>query len=279
MKKIIMFLLIALISFNAICCSKPGTEKDKIVESKENEIPNTTEEETEAETEEETEAVPEVGVDSIDFSIFVASEEIKNSSPEDVKIQVADMILEHPVIVSEIINKVEASELEWEYEYNPDALAVYNNANFLSFSYHGVEIFNISYNNLKSDESTISVKDCAVTNITFTDIAIENENIASGIYYAGGYGIAGKNIPDYATYITELDANDRVYEQSGTDKIVVSYKTTFSVNELPSLGITFSTYGGPRFIWYQVTFDASTGQATRMSHKYAFTYLWQKIAN
>lgn len=112
---------------------------------------------------------------------FEATDEIKNASMGQFKLQVADMVFDSFCQVSDYIEKIENSELPFTFEYNPDKLVPVWNRTDLEIYLHDelyMTLHTVNAGRSFEDQETRTLNESFVYWIDFNDY--------SNIYYAGG---------------------------------------------------------------------------------------------
>lgn len=135
---------------------------------------------------------------------FEATDEIKNASMYQFKIQVADMIFESFYRVSDYMEKIENSALPFTHNYNPDKLITITQPGYetekIEIYLNGELYMRLIAGNpdkSKDDKETRPLKDCMVCNIKFYD--------NSNVYFAGGIPAldSGMSIAEFDSIMQE----------------------------------------------------------------------------
>ena len=112
---------------------------------------------------------------------FEATDEIKNASMQQFKVQVADMVFDSFHKVPDYIEKIENSELPFTFEYNPDKLVPVRNSADIEIYLH-----NELYMTLHAVNAARSLEDSETRTLSESIVCWVEYNDYSNIYYAGG---------------------------------------------------------------------------------------------
>ncbi len=161
---------------------------------------------------------------------FEATEEIKNANLMQLKMQVADMMLEQYMNVADCIEQIENSKLPFSYEYNPDTLVSGDSA------YKTIEVYLDGEKYMKinvcnppryfGDKETRKLSDCVAYYIEVVDY--------SNVYYAGGLPALDGGITreEFDTLIQnnygDLSEKINKYETTGN-----GYQVTYRMSGYP----------------------------------------------
>lgn len=198
---------------------------------------------------------------------FEVMDEVKNSEFGQGYIQVADVAIPAMSTVGDIMTLLENSSLEWEYEYNPNQLVLYDTyVKEINIYYKGLEVFSISAKNWMADKSTISLKDCLVTLISITD------DYSQCFYYAKGYAGNGANVEDYTTYSNTYKNSEYYTEYSHDNIISVKYGVPFATRRIDSMGIEF--FNATLYIY--ADFNPEDGTCISFHYENDYSYMWKK---
>lgn len=189
---------------------------------------------------------------------FEPMEEIKNASLYECKIQIADLLVTPTTIIGDFFSQVENSSIEWEYEYNPEQLVPKHESIDLSLLYNGQEI--VSFDAYNVSENTLTLKECLLVRLDLNHISVTNN-----IYYGNGYGIDGKNVPNYLEFKEHAKryhryAGDFEKIENNGEQITISFSLNSCDIIVPSLSIKLSAYSNPIGMRYAFSFDSSDGQ-------------------
>ncbi len=94
---------------------------------------------------------------------YTKSEEWNNVTTEDLAIQITDTVYKPGVKVSDFIAKLEASDTNWKYKYDPEQLVASHGRVTLNIKSHLIECIEIEVINIS--DSALSLSDCLVMSI------------------------------------------------------------------------------------------------------------------
>ena len=103
---------------------------------------------------------------NVEFSnggTYVKSEEWNSVTTEDLAIQITDTVYVPGVKVSDFIAKLEASDTNWKYKYDPEQLVASHGRVTLNIKSHMIECIEIEVINISDSE--LSLSDCIVMSI------------------------------------------------------------------------------------------------------------------
>lgn len=235
--------------------------------------------EKETSTEAESTEAESAEVKLLDWSGYEPTEEIQNASLEDGKIQIADTVYEMYIPLSEFLEKVDSSEVDYYCEaayhtaYEPDSLVLSGGRYQLSFyincenaseryaDYPGTNSYIFTVSALNPTEDTITAKECYVVGVTLNyeafgcgeyDAAYQVV-LPGGVYYGAGFDITGANIATYSEgkqiFEAEAEKNENgdiyvAYCSEATDSdgnIKVSLAIYLKPVECPEIGVIFGS--------------------------------------
>ena len=190
---------------------------------------------------------------------FEPMEEIVNATIYEGKIQIGDVVVRQTELVQELFFDLENSEVEWNYEYEPNQLIVSKEGLKIDIRCNDSVVFSFEAKNFTDD--TITLKDCVVR-----DVDIDSR-MDTNIFYGNGYGIDGKNVPSYIEY---MDMYEKIHykpseeqEENGDINTVWSY---YCVDvKVPSQKVAFDYILGYPVLSNEAIFDSKTGECIKFS--------------
>lgn len=228
MKKTIMLFIVLILAVGIVGCMR---EKEETVSNV-----NVATEEQENEEDIEIEAESDALI-SDEKNYYKCMEEIKNASPEDVLVQIDDMIFQYGSSVSEAIEIIEGSKGNYEFkvDYNENELVAPGDPAQIILLKDSDWYFELGVSN--STDETIQLKDCSVINITAYGASKGN------IYYAGfkedndgaiTYNYVKESMKDY-----EVFQESSVYDNAGDKFLYVAYSIPFQLTQTGRIYIFF----------------------------------------
>lgn len=203
---------------------------------------------------------------------FEPTDEIMNATLTQFKLQVADMVFDSFSKVSDCMEKIENSELDFTYDYNPDKLVPFSSPGSGSTQieiYLNGELYMklCAYNvdRTPDDRTTCALKDCMLMYIELNDY--------SNSYYAGGIPAADSEMSAAElNSLFEKSYADSFGEDITIQRNEIAKDDEYSINYFPTVPYSGMEDGylGHRYILecdgaaeraasyhYEATFDES----------------------
>lgn len=219
---------------------------------------------------------------------FEATDEIKNASMHQFKLQIADMVFDTFSKVSDCMEEFENSELPFTYEYNPDKLIPMKDSGFsgdiiidvyLNDKLY-IQLYTINAPQTAGDRETRALKDCVVYGMDLKDY--------SNVYYAGGIPAmdSGLSLKEFDELMLEDfneffgDMADRAELLNSPDTYTILYKTRKRYNTSTGGNYIFECNGAANVAtgyYYEAVFD-ETGtnlDLLALKHDYFSYYKFQ----